>query len=39
MVEYGESIEVEAVCTPKVLGQVRNYITEGWKPAKEPWED
>ena len=38
-VEYGESIEVEAVCTPKVLGQVRNYITEGWKPAKEPWED
>ena len=38
-VEYGETIEVEAVCTPKVLGQVRNYITEGWKPAKEPWED
>ncbi len=38
-VEYGESIEVEAVCTPKVLGQVRNYVTEGWKPAKEPWED
>ncbi len=38
-VEYGETIEVEAVCTPKVLGQVREYVTEGWKPAKEPWED
>ena len=38
-VDYGETIEVEAVCTPKVLGQVRNYVTEGWKPAKEPWED
>ena len=38
-VDYGESIEVEAVCTPKVLGQVREYVTEGWKPAKEPWED
>ena len=38
-VEYGEAIEVEAVCTPKVLGKVRDYVTEGWQPTKEPWED
>ena len=29
-VDYGETIDVEAVCTPKV---------EGWKPRKEFWED
>ena len=38
-VEYGESIEVVAVCTPKVLGQVEPYIVEGWSRSKEPWED
>ena len=38
-VEYGESIEVVAVCTPKVLGQVEPYIVEGWSRTKEPWED
>ena len=38
-VEYGETIQVSAVCTPKVLGQVRQFVTEGWTPAKEPWED
>ena len=38
-VEYAQTIEVEAQCTPKVLGRVREYVTEGWMPPKEPWED
>ncbi len=38
-VEYGESIEVTALCQVKTLGQLRDYITEGWTPPKEPWED
>ena len=38
-VEYGETIEVDAICPPKVLGRVRDYVTEGWKPEKELWED
>ena len=38
-VEYGETIEVVAVCTPKVLGQVEPYIVEGWSRPKEAWED
>ena len=38
-VEYGETIEVVAVCTPKVLGQVEPYIVEGWSRPKEPWEE
>ena len=38
-VEYAQSIEVEAQCTPKVLGRVREYVTEGWTPPKEPWEE
>ncbi len=38
-VEYGETIEVEALCPPKALGRVREYVTEGWKPEKEFWED
>ena len=35
-VEYGETIEVVAHCTPKVLGQVRQYV---WPPMPEPKED
>ena len=38
-VEYGEAIEVTVVCTPRVLGRVRDYVTGGWKPEKEFWED
>ena len=38
-VEYGETIAVDAICPPKVLGRVRDYVTEGWKPEKEFWED
>ena len=26
-VEYGETIDVAAVCTPKVLGQIQAYVT------------
>ena len=38
-VEYAESIEVTAICTPKTLGQLEQYIVEGWSRPKEPWED
>ena len=38
-VEYGESIEVTAVCPPKVLGRVKDYVVNGWQPPREPWED
>ena len=38
-VEYGETIEVEAVCSEKTVGQVREFITGGWQPPKEFWED
>ena len=38
-VEYAGSIEVTALCPPKVLGRVREYVVSGWKPEKEFWED
>ncbi len=37
-VEYGETVDIVAVCVPRVLGTLREYI-EGWKPPKEDWED
>ena len=37
-VEYGQTIDVTAVCTPKVIGQLGSLV-EGWKPRKEFWED
>ena len=37
-VEYGETIDVVAVCTPKIIGQL-GPLVEGWKPKKEFWED
>ena len=37
-VEYGQTIDVVAVCTPKVVGQL-GHLVEGWQPHKEPWED
>ena len=37
-VEYGETIDVAAVCTPKLIGQL-GPLVEGWKPHKEPWEE
>ena len=36
-VEYAATIDVAAVCTPKVLGQVKDYV-EGWREEKEDWE-
>ena len=31
------SIDVVAVCPPKVLGQVKDYV-EGWHEEREDWE-
>ena len=36
-VEYGATVDVVAVCNPRLLGQLRDYI-EGWQPPKEDWE-
>ena len=36
-VEYGATVDVVAICTPKLLGQLKDYI-EGWKEDKEEWE-
>ena len=37
-VEYAETIDVVAVCTPKTIGQL-GPLVEGWQPHKEPRED
>ena len=37
-VEYADTIQVGAVCTPKLLGQIKDYVVEGWTPPKEEWE-
>ena len=37
-VEYSETIDVIAVCNPRVLGQVAAYTEEGSVPKKEEWE-
>ena len=37
-VEYAETIDVVAVCTPKTIGQL-GPLVEDWQPHKEPWED
>ena len=36
-VEYGETIDIVAVCTPRVLGRVKDYV-EGYTEPKEDWE-
>ncbi|MBQ3496918.1 MAG: GTPase HflX, partial [Oscillospiraceae bacterium] len=36
-VEYSETIDVVAVCVPRMLGQAKAYI-EGWVEPKEDWE-
>ena len=36
-VEYGETVDVTAVCTPRVMGRLKAYI-EGWVEPKEDWE-
>jgi len=37
-VEYTDVIEVTAICTPRTLGRLRDYVAEGWTPPKESWE-
>ena len=36
-VAYGETVDVTAVCTPRIMGQLKEYI-EGWVEPKEDWE-
>lgn len=36
-VEYGATVDVVAVCNPRQLGQLKDFI-EGWKEPKEEWE-
>ena len=38
-VKPGETIEVTGILTPILLGRMKDYIVEGWKPPKEFWED
>ncbi|MBQ3134517.1 MAG: GTPase HflX [Oscillospiraceae bacterium] len=37
-VDYTETIDVVAVCTPKTIGRL-GPLVEGWQPHKEPWEE
>ena len=37
-VEYDATIDVVAVCNPRAIGAVKEYI-EGWVEPKEAWED
>ena len=37
-VEYGATIDVVAVCTPKTIGRL-GPLVEGWTRPKEPWEE
>ena len=36
-VAYGETVDVEAVCPPRLLGRLREYVEERYVP-KEDWE-
>ena len=36
-VEYSETVDITAVCTPRIMGQLKDYI-EGWQEEKEDWE-
>ena len=36
-VEYGATVDVVAVCTPRIIGQLHRFI-EGWTEPKEDWE-
>ena len=36
-VAYGETVDVTAVYTPRIMGQLKDYI-EGWVEPKEDWE-
>ena len=36
-VEYGATIDVTAVCTPRTIGQLKQFV-EGYTEPREPWE-
>ena len=36
-VEYGATVDVVAVCTPRIIGQLHQFI-ESWTEPKEDWE-
>ena len=36
-IDYGTTVDVVAVCPPKLLGLLKEYI-EGWREEKEEWE-
>ena len=36
-VDYGQTVDVVAVCNPRQLGMMKDYI-EGWEEPKEEWE-
>ena len=36
-VAYNDTVDVVAVCPPRLLGQVKEYI-EGWHETREDWE-
>ncbi len=36
-VEYGATVDVVAVCPPRVIGHLHQFI-EGWQAPKEDWE-
>ena len=36
-VEYSETIDIVAVCVPRILGQIKDYI-ENYSEPKEDWE-
>ncbi len=37
-VDYSETIDVSAVCPPKLIGQL-GPLVEGWNPKTEPWQE
>ncbi len=36
-IDYSETVDVVAICTPRLLGQLKDYI-EGWREEKQEWE-
>ncbi|MBR5792445.1 MAG: GTPase HflX, partial [Ruminiclostridium sp.] len=38
-VEYDATIQVVAVCSEKTVGQVKDYVIDGWTQPKEFWEE
>ena len=36
-VEYGQTIDITAVCSPRTIGRLREYV-EGYERPKEDWE-